>query len=96
MANNFSQAERMEKCAAPESQLEAADAVQRRLPPIDMESDGTKPDCRKEPQPGLTIDLLRGACFKNARDKVALRFGHVRLVVDSGSADKAVRASANF
>jgi hypothetical protein len=26
------------------------------LPPIDMESDGTKPDCRKEPQPGLTID----------------------------------------
>jgi hypothetical protein len=41
---------------APESQLEAADAVRRRLPPIDMESDGTKPDCRKEPQPGLTID----------------------------------------
>ena len=26
-----------------------------RLPPIDG-VDGTKPDCRKEPQPGLTID----------------------------------------
>jgi hypothetical protein len=39
--------------------LEAADAVRRRLPPIDMESVGTKPNCRKEPLPGLTI-----ACFE--------------------------------
>ena len=34
---------------------EAADAVKRRLPPIDMEPDGTKPNCRKDPQPGFTI-----------------------------------------
>ncbi len=66
MANNFSQAERITygEVRAPESQLEAADAVRHRLPPIDMEPDGTKPDCRKKPQPGLTIDCSEEPVLK--------------------------------
>jgi len=42
---------------------EAADAVRRRLPPIDMEPDGTKPNSKKDPQPGFTIRPLRGSCL---------------------------------
>ena len=39
----------------PESQWEAVYAIRPRLPPIDMEPDGTKPNCRTDPQPDFTI-----------------------------------------
>ena len=78
---------------APESQWEAAGTFRHRLPSIDIEPEGTKPNCRKNPQPGSPTP---GSLFNNARNKVALRFGHVRSAADSGSADKAVRAFANF
>ena len=55
MANNVSQAARMEKSARLRANGKRADVIRRRLSQIDMEPDGTKPNCRKDPQPGFTI-----------------------------------------
>ena len=46
---------------APESQWEAADAIRRRLPPMDMEPDGTKPNSKKDSAAGLHDRPLHGA-----------------------------------
>ena len=55
MANNFFPSRTHGEERAPVSQGEAADAIRRHLPPIDIEPDGTKANCRKDPQPGFTI-----------------------------------------
>jgi hypothetical protein len=56
---------------------EAADAVRRRLPPIDMEPDGTKPNSKKAAA-RLHDPPAPRILFNDARNKVALRFDHVR------------------